>query len=306
MGGYDIIGDIHGYASLLKQLLSEMGYKRSDGIWRHPDRKVIFVGDFVNRGPEIRETLSLVRGMVEAGNALAILGNHEYSSILYHIKDDNGTFMTRHIAGNRNQIQKTLTVYKNFNEEWISNLKWMRTLPFFLDLGDIRVAHAYWNDDEINVLKAYLPPGPLKKKFLREMHEKRPDMASIVYKLLKGLEFKCPKDLIIKCSKGLSRKVFTLNWWTDPQNKTFRQLYFGSKFILPDYHFPVELAPLYEPYSTDLPIVFFGHYCLQDGALIVQQNICCLDSCVDTSHKLTAYRWSGEKQLNAENMVVVG
>lgn len=306
MIGYDIIGDIHGYCSLLKQLLTELGYKRIDGIWQHPDRKVIFVGDFINRGPEIRETLLLVRGMVESGTALAILGNHEYSSILYHIKDDNGTFMSRHIAGNRTQIQKTLTVFKNLNEEWNDHLKWMRTLPFFLDLGEIRVAHAYWNDDEIAKLKDYLPQGRLKKKFLREMHEKRPDMAIIVYKLLKGLEFKSPKDLIIKCSKGLSRKVFTLNWWTNPENKTFRQLYFGNKFILPDYHFPLELAPVYKPYPPGKPIVFFGHYCLAGGAEIVQENICCVDSCVDTTGKLSAYRWSGEKQLNQENIVVVG
>jgi hypothetical protein len=305
MEGYDIIGDIHGYATLLKQLLTKLGYKRVNGIWRHPDRKVIFVGDFINRGPEIRETLFLVRAMVEANSALAILGNHEYSSILYHIKDDNGTFMTRHIAGNRNQIQKTLTVFKDLNDEWMDHLKWMRTLPFFLDLGDIRIGHAYWNDSEIAKLKEYLPKGNLKKKFLRELHENRPDMAVIVYKLLKGLEFKCPKDLIIKCNKGLSRKVFTLNWWTNPMDKTFRQLYFGNKFILPDYHFPPELAPVYEPYPPDLPIVFFGHYCLPDGAAILQQNICCIDSCVDTTGKLSAYRWSGEKQLNPENIVVV-
>jgi hypothetical protein len=214
--------------------------------------------------------------------------------------------MQRHIAGNRNQIQKTLTVFQNFNEEWMDHLKWMRSLPFFLDLGEIRIAHAYWNDNEIARLKEYLPHGRLKKKFLREMHENRPDMAIIVYKLLKGLEFKSPKDLIIKCNKGLSRKIFTLKWWENPENRTFRQLYFGNKFVLPDYHFPIELAPSYEPYLPDQPIVFFGHNCLPDGAEIVQQNVCCIDSCVDTTGKLSAYRWSGEKQLNPENIVVVG
>jgi hypothetical protein len=244
--------------------------------------------------------------MVESGNALAILGNHEYSSILYHIKDDNGTFMSRHIAGNRNQIQKTLTVFKNIDEEWQDHMKWMRSLPFFLDLGAIRIAHAYWNDAEIAKLKAFLPEGRLKKRFIREMHEKHPDMAVIVYKLLKGLEFKTPKDLIIKCNKGLSRKVFTLKWWEDPIDKTFRQLYFGNKFVLPDYHFPLELAPAYEPYLPNQPIVFFGHYCLPDGAEIVQQNICCIDSCVDTTGKLSAYRWSGESTLIPGNLVIVG
>lgn len=306
MEGYDIIGDIHGYATLLRQLLVELGYKRVDGVYRHPTRTAIFVGDFINRGPEIRETLQIVRSMVEANSAMAILGNHEYSCILYHIKDDNGIFMSKHIAGNRNQIQKTLTVFKDLGEEWIDHLKWMRTLPFFLDLGEIRIGHAYWNDQEVAALRNYLPEGRLKRKFLRELHKKHPDIAIIVYKLLKGLEFKSPKDLIIKCNKGLSRKVFTLKWWENPVNKTFRQLYFGDKFVLPDYHFPPEIAPSYEPYLPDQPIVFFGHYCLPSGAIIVQPNICCIDSCVDTTGKLSAYRWSGEKQLKPENIVVVG
>ncbi|MCE1200061.1 MAG: metallophosphoesterase [Marinilabiliales bacterium] len=306
MEGYDIIGDIHGYASLLKKLLQQMGYQHTGGAWRHPSRMAVFVGDFINRGPEIRETLQMVRAMTEAGSALAILGNHEYSCILYHIRDDNGTFMVRHIAGNRNQIQKTLMVYKNLSEEWKSHLKWMRSLPFFLDLGEIRIAHAYWNDEEIDRLKQFLPSGGLKKRFIRDMHENNPEMAAIVYKLLKGLEYKCPRDLIIKCNKGLSRKVFTLNWWTNPTNKTFRQLYFGNKFILPDYHFPPEIAPDYIPYAENQPPVFFGHYCLGEGAEVIQPNICCIDSCVDTTHRLSAYRWDGEKVLNPSKIVVAG
>lgn len=42
-----------------------------------------FVGDFLDRGPEIRETLRLVRGMLEAGSALAVLGNHEWQRLRF-------------------------------------------------------------------------------------------------------------------------------------------------------------------------------------------------------------------------------
>ncbi len=47
---YDLIGDIHGYASELKALLAKMDYQVTDGIWRHPERKMIFLGDSVDRG----------------------------------------------------------------------------------------------------------------------------------------------------------------------------------------------------------------------------------------------------------------
>ncbi len=47
---YDIIGDIHGYASALKALLHKMNYTEVNGVWEHPGRKVIFVGDYIDRG----------------------------------------------------------------------------------------------------------------------------------------------------------------------------------------------------------------------------------------------------------------
>jgi len=301
---YDIIGDVHGYASLLKKLLKAMGYARINGTWQHPERTAIFIGDFINRGPEIRETLQIVRQMTEAGFALTILGNHEYSAVLYHIKDSSGIFLSRHIAGNRNQIQSTLRAFKGFEEEWREHLKWLRTLPFFIDLEVIRIAHAYWNDQDINYLKSFLPEGRLKKDFLRTVHEKQHPAAAIFYRLLKGLEYHCPQDLIIKCTKGLSRNIFRMNWWESPQNKTFRDLSFGNKFILPDYTVPKQILPSFESYSPHKPPVFMGHYCLSEGAQIVQQNICCVDSCVG-SGQLSAYRWSGEKSLSYENIISV-
>ena len=302
---YDIIGDVHGYATLLKKLLKTMGYAKINGIWQHPERKAVFIGDFINRGPEIRETIQLVRQMTEAGAALTILGNHEYSAILYHIKDSSGMYLSRHIAGNRNQIQSTLNAFTGYNLEWRDHLKWLRTLPFYIDLGAIRIIHAFWNDDDIHYLRSFIPEGRLKKSFLRTIHEKQHPAAFIIYRILKGLEFRCPQDLILKCSKGMSRKLFRMNWWESPQDKTFRELSFGNKFILPEYTVPKQIAPAFEPYGPEKPPVFVGHYCLSEGAVILQDNICCVDSCVVGSEQLSAYRWSGEGLLTNENLISV-
>lgn len=70
--GYDIIGDIHGHASELRSMLADMGYSRYGGGYRHPDRKALFVGDFIDRGPAISEVLEIVRSMVDANDALAV------------------------------------------------------------------------------------------------------------------------------------------------------------------------------------------------------------------------------------------
>ena len=62
---YDLIGDIHGHADELEQLLGMLGYRRQQGVYGHPERQVIFVGDFIDRGPQIREVLEIVRPMVD-------------------------------------------------------------------------------------------------------------------------------------------------------------------------------------------------------------------------------------------------
>ena len=78
---YDLIGDIHGHAEELAALLEMLGYRKSAGVYRHPERQAIFFGDFIDRGPRIRETLEIVRTMVEHGSALAVMGNHEWNAL---------------------------------------------------------------------------------------------------------------------------------------------------------------------------------------------------------------------------------
>jgi len=87
VGPFDIIGDVHGCADELEELLDRLGYERighggPDGIhppsWRHPaGRRAVFVGDLVDRGPRILDTVEIVRTMVESGAALAVPGNHD-------------------------------------------------------------------------------------------------------------------------------------------------------------------------------------------------------------------------------------
>src|SRR5688572_3303530 len=78
-GPFDIIGDVHGCADELEALLGELGYRQDgDGPWRHPEgRKAVFVGDLVDRGPRIVDTLRIAMTMCAAGSALAVPGNHD-------------------------------------------------------------------------------------------------------------------------------------------------------------------------------------------------------------------------------------
>ena len=78
-GPFDIVGDVHGCCDELELLLAELGYERAtDGAYAHPEgRRAIFVGDLVDRGPRILDSVRLVKAMVDAGTALCVPGNHD-------------------------------------------------------------------------------------------------------------------------------------------------------------------------------------------------------------------------------------
>ncbi|HEV2845339.1 MAG TPA: AAA family ATPase, partial [Thermoanaerobaculia bacterium] len=78
-GPFDIIGDIHGCADELEELLTTLGYAPDEsGVWLHPEgRRAIFLGDLVDRGPRVPDVLRIVMGMVRAGAALCGPGNHD-------------------------------------------------------------------------------------------------------------------------------------------------------------------------------------------------------------------------------------
>jgi len=88
-GPFDIFGDLHGCADELEKLLLTLGYQiveeragsralEGGPVYAHPlGRKAVFVGDLVDRGPRILDTLRLVRNMILAGSALCVPGNHD-------------------------------------------------------------------------------------------------------------------------------------------------------------------------------------------------------------------------------------
>ncbi|MDB5306066.1 MAG: polynucleotide kinasephosphatase [Gemmataceae bacterium] len=87
-GPFDIIGDVHGCADELEQLLERLGYGKiavaghepgwSNVGYVHPEgRRAVFVGDLVDRGPRVLDTLGIARNMVTLGSALCVPGNHD-------------------------------------------------------------------------------------------------------------------------------------------------------------------------------------------------------------------------------------
>ena len=302
---YDIIGDVHGYADQLKKLLQKLGYRLINGCYTHPNRKAIFVGDLINRGPKIRETILLVRKMVEAGSAYAILGNHEMYAILYYLRDNEGKFYKKRIPKYQLQINQTLAEFANNMDEFKSHLKWFRTLPLFLDFGDIRVVHACWDNENISQLQEVLTEPKISKTILREVALNETSFSRSFWETIKGIDFQVPRNLLVFDDDGRPHRSFRMKWWENPEGKTFKDVSIESRFELPPYTIPPEIVKFRNPYLKSYPIVFFGHYSLVDGHGILGDNVCCVDSGVSRSGKLLAYRWDGEPELIESNFVSV-
>lgn len=259
-GYYDIIGDVHGYSKELVGLLEKMGYSRVDGVLQHAERKAVFVGDFVSRGPDTKGVLTIIRKMVENNAGYAILGNHELNVIGYFTITKSGKPITQLALSNKKQMENIREQFKNEPELLADSIKWLRTLPFFLKLGSIRVVHAYWNDKHVQTIEKTITEGRLTKKLLKEIFKTETDFSLAIKQTTRGIEINLPKNLIIKDEKNFRRTNFRIKWWEEPHGKTFRELSYGNRFILPNYTIPEQIIYQYAIYGPTEPVVFFGHY----------------------------------------------
>jgi len=76
-GPFDIIGDVHGCAGELADLLAALGYGVGKTTKAPQGRRAVFVGDFVDRGPDSPGVMAIVMAMAAHGQALAVIGNHD-------------------------------------------------------------------------------------------------------------------------------------------------------------------------------------------------------------------------------------
>lgn len=139
LGKLDIIGDIHGQFDALQTLLHYLGY---DDCGRHPQgRKLIFVGDLIDRGPDSPATLEWCRTACQNGYAFLALGNHEINLINNEPKDGSGWFFSRRAeqdAASYAPWQCLPDHRKN------SILQWLTQQPLVLQRADLRIVHAAW------------------------------------------------------------------------------------------------------------------------------------------------------------------
>ena len=301
--GYDLVGDVHGHADALQRLLHELGYEECDGAFRHPERQMIFVGDFIDRGPQQREVLRIARSMCDAGTARAVMGNHEFNAIGWVTRNESGAFLRSHEPKNAKQHAEFLSQIGENSEAHKDAIDWFRTLPVWLDLPGLRVVHACWHDPSREALAPFLDDaGCLTEEGVLESYRHGSVARSAVEILLKGPEERLPAGMYFFDKDGHWREEVRLRWW-DQNATTFRKAAIGMEGR--ENEIPDTILPKDYRYHEGKP-VFFGHYWLKDQPpIITAPNTACLDFSVANEGRLTAYRWSGERDLTKNSLVSV-
>lgn len=311
---YDIIGDIHGHADALEALLFALGYRHTRGAWRHPSRQALFVGDFIDRGPQQVQAVNVVRRMVDAGSALAVMGNHEFNAIAWFLPDPDcpGEFLRKHHSpryGDKNRCQHEAFLAAAEGTPLHAELiTWFLSLPVFLDLPGLRVIHACWHPQALEFLRPYLTADNRLTPQTMILATREPDdeaqsdtphmsVFTAMEWILKGVEVPLPAPHVFRDADGHERNRVRIRWW-DTAASDFRRaalLPDRLRLALPDVPIPRHALVAHD---TEKPL-FVGHYWLTGTPQPLSQRVACVDYSIAKGGKLVAYRWDGEPTLEA-------
>jgi serine/threonine protein phosphatase 1 len=127
---YVAIGDIHGCARSLEALL--------DKLSEHNSRKYIFVGDYIDRGPDSKGVVDLLLDFREQQDCVFLRGNHE--QMLLDAVDIGELDLWLSNGG-----RQTLISYQTEGEEFDiskAHLEFYKNTRFFYDTPDYFFVHA--------------------------------------------------------------------------------------------------------------------------------------------------------------------
>jgi hypothetical protein len=144
-GPLDIVGDIHGEVGALLDLLAVLGYTANG---EHPaGRRLVFVGDLCDRGPDSVAVMELVGELVDRQLAQCVLGNHELNLLRASRKEGNGWYFDDdhdRQEGKFTTSRQASPASRSWIDAFIANL------PVALHNPNLRVVHACWHDDAVH------------------------------------------------------------------------------------------------------------------------------------------------------------
>ncbi len=293
MNPIDIIPDIHGQSAKLDAALAGLGWRKSALMWTHPDpdRTIVFLGDFIDRGPDNRAVLRTVRELVDAGKAKAIMGNHELNALHFHtVHPDDGKPLRAHSPKNIRQHKTFLDQFPPGDAQTRDAVNWMQGLPLFLEEDGFRAVHACWIDASLDRFKALTGNGVLTQEqlILTADRNEAEELFILAEQITKGPEHQLPAGSSFTDKDGTVRDHVRLQWW-NAAARTWRDIAVSVPSLddLPSESLPDTLAA--QTYPVSAAPVFFGHYWLSGDPVLQARNAICLDYSAGREGPLVSY-----------------
>ncbi len=249
-GPVDIVGDVHGEIEALHALLGHLGYG-DDG--RHPEaRRLVFVGDLTDRGPDSLSVVQWVRDLVDAGRAQCVLGNHDLNILLDHPKSENRWFYGQVFRAPEGPVVPQQLADARRREEI---LRFFDRLPLALARDDLRVVHAGWQDAMIDAVSR-----ETDARALFERHREKIDS-----ELSRREDLDCVDRALAHQNRN------PVKWITSgPEERSDTPVERGGKVRYE------RRVSWWEDYNEDAFCVF-GHYSIPHGAAHGTERTFCVD-----------------------------
>jgi hypothetical protein len=221
----DIVGDVHGEIVALENLLVRLGY-RHDGD--HPEgRRLVFLGDLTDRGPNSPAVVSLVQSLVSSDRARCVLGNHDLNILLGHKKFDNWWYFGLEHAQEGSPCPQCIADAATRD----SVTRFFADLPLALERPDVRVVHACWHDEMISLARDATDAVALYEQYRVVIERKCGANAALdavdrdlqlqnrnpVKVLTSGLEWRASEPFL---AAGKLQRTARVPWWDDYADAT--------------------------------------------------------------------------------------
>ena len=236
-GPLDIVGDVHGEIEALRSLLRHLGYNENE---KHSQgRRLIFLGDLTDRGPDSPAVVDLVSALVNERRAQCVMGNHDLNILLDHRNHENKWFYGEDFLDEKGRVTPQRLADAAIRQRV---LDFFATLPLALERDDARIVHACWDDRMIGDAKDASNPTGL---YARYHHQIENDVAN------QNL------DEVDKALQHQNRNPVKL-LTSGPEERTDAPIFAGGK----ERH---EKRVLWWHNYTNSAFCVFGHYSILDG-----------------------------------------
>ena len=261
-GLLDIVGDVHGEIEALWDLLGHLGYA-DDGT--HPEeRRLVFLGDLTDRGPDSPAVVEVVQRFVEAGRAQCVLGNHDLNILLGDHKHDNHWFYGEEWPLDDSDDPTPAVIADDSIQQNV--IKFFKTLPLVLERDGCRVVHACWDDSMVEIAREASDAVGLHNEYRHQINTRHKDSA--LDDIDRGLEHQNLNPVKV-LSSGKERRVeppfFASGKWRHE-----------------------ERVQWWKDYESD-QLCVFGHYSNYRGESSLSGRAICADFAV-------AKRWQERKE----------